>query len=157
MSFIKSIIVSINISEKRGTRKNEVQEAILKENWGIIGDAHAGNWHRQVSLLSTKSIEKVEKEKLKNLTYGDFAANIIVKDVEIHTLPIGTKIKIGDALLEITQIGKECEEDNLVRRLTGKCITPEEGAFAIVLKGGKIRIGDEIIFYTKDSQKEGHK
>nr|WP_206076365.1 MOSC domain-containing protein [Marinitoga lauensis] len=113
---------------------------------GIAGDAHAGNWHRQVSLLSTKSIEKVDKEKLKDLTYGDFAANIIVKDLIIHTLPIGTKIKINNVLLEITQIGKECEEDNLVRRLTGKCITPEEGIFAKVLKGGKIKTGDKIEF-----------
>jgi MOSC domain-containing protein YiiM len=105
-------------------------------------------------MLSTKSIEKVDKEKLKTLSYGDFAANIIVKDVKIHTLPIGTKVKINDAELEITQIGKKCEEDNLVRRLTGKCITPEEGIFLKVLKGGKINIGDEVTFYTDDLVKE---
>ncbi|WGS66096.1 MOSC domain-containing protein [Marinitoga aeolica] len=147
---MKSYIVSLNISEKRGTRKNEVSNVILKENWGIIGDAHAGNWHRQVSMLSTKSIEKIDKEKLKTLSYGDFAANIIVKDVIIHTLPIGTKVKINDAELEITQIGKACEKDNLVRRLTGKCITPEEGVFLKVLKGGRINVGDEIIFYAEE-------
>lgn len=108
-------------------------------------------------MLSTKSIEKIDKEKLKTLNYGDFAANIIVKDIIIHTLPIGTKIKINDVELEITQIGKECEEDNLVRRLTGKCITPEEGIFLKVLKGGKIKVDDEVIFFTNDLVEEYNK
>ncbi|GAB6189465.1 hypothetical protein JCM30566_12050 [Marinitoga arctica] len=97
-------------------------------------------------MLSTKSINKIDKERLKTLTYGDFAANIIVKDVIIHTLPIGTKVKIGDVLLKITQIGKKCEKDNLVRKLTGKCITPEEGVFLKVLNGGEIKIGDKVEF-----------
>ncbi|AEX85889.1 molybdenum cofactor sulfurase [Marinitoga sp. 1135] len=143
---MKSVIISLNVSSQKGVPKEEVKECELIENWGIKGDAHAGKWHRQVSMLSTVSIEKVDPEIRKKLKYGDFAANIVVKDLEIFKFPVGTQVKINDALLEITQIGKECHEDNLVLKLTGKCITPEEGIFLKVIKGGKVKIGDKVEF-----------
>ncbi|SHH47497.1 MOSC domain-containing protein [Thermosipho atlanticus] len=147
----KSYIISINISEKKGETKKPVDKAILKENWGIIGDAHAGNWHRQISMLSAESIEKMRKYGYE-INYGDFAENITIKNGEIHKFPIGTKVKIGNALLEITQIGKKCHLSCAISKKIGKCIMPIEGIFLKVIKGGEIKINDEVIFYLEEEQ-----
>lgn len=150
---IESFVVSINISRKKGVVKEPVEKAKLKENWGIIGDAHAGNWHRQISMLSEESIDKMRKYGYE-LKYGDFAENITVKNGDIFKLPVGTKVKVGNTLLEITQIGKECHTSCAISQTIGKCVMPLEGIFLKVLKGGEIKVGDKVIFYTNDVAKE---
>lgn len=137
-------VATINISEIRGIQKHEIPEAFLKEDWGIEGDAHAGNCHRQVSLLSTDSV-KVMQDKLDfNLEHGAFAENILVEGMEVHTLPVGTRLKIGEALTEVTQIGKECHKGCAIREITGDCVMPREGIFVKVLRSGNVKTGDEI-------------
>ncbi len=137
-------VVSINISEKKGTIKKPTPEGYLRENHGLEGDAHAGDWHRQVSLLAQESIDKM-KLKIPTLVPGAFAENITTEGIDLCSLPVGTKLKIGDeAILEITQIGKLCHTDCEIRVLTGDCVMPREGIFAKVVKGGKIKNGDAI-------------
>nr|WP_240739575.1 MOSC domain-containing protein [Marinitoga lauensis] len=150
---IESFVVSINISRKKGVVKEPIERAEIKENWGIVGDAHAGNWHRQISMLSEESIDKMRKYGYE-LKYGDFAENITIKNGEIYKLPIGTKVKIGNTLLEITQIGKECHTSCAISQTIGKCVMPLEGIFLKVLKGGEIKVGDKVIFYINDLTKE---
>ncbi len=130
-------VAAINISEIRGIQKHEIPEAFLKEDWGIEGDAHAGNWHRQVSLLSTDSV-KTMQDKL------DFNLEHVVEGMEVHTLPVGTRLKIGEALTEVTQIGKECHKGCAIREITGDCVMPREGIFVKVLRSGNVKTGDEI-------------
>ncbi|MBQ6163385.1 MAG: MOSC domain-containing protein [Clostridia bacterium] len=137
-------VVSINISEKKGTPKKTIPEGKLIENFGFEGDAHAGKWRRQVSLLGVESIEKAKLGPKNGLCHGVFAENITTEGIELYTLPVGTKLKIGECLLEISQIGKECHEGCAVSKLVGRCVMPREGVFAIVLKGGTVRAGDEI-------------
>ncbi|MGB9936057.1 MOSC domain-containing protein [Thermodesulfovibrio yellowstonii] len=138
-------VVSINISETKGTTKEPVREALFIENYGIKEDAHAGShWHRQISLLGVESIQKM-KEKGLNLDYGDFAENITTEGIDLSTLPVGTKLKIGEIILEITQHGKKCHSKCEIFKIVGDCIMPREGVFAKVIKGGKIKVGDEII------------
>ena len=146
---INTYVVSINISRKKGIVKEPIEKAILKENHGIIGDAHAGNWHRQVSMLSEESIDKMRKYGYE-LKYGDFAENITVKNGNIFKLPVGTNVQIGNTLLEITQIGKECHTSCAISQTIGKCVMPLEGIFLKVLRGGEIKVGDEVIFFTND-------
>lgn len=136
-------VISVNISEKKGTIKTPVPSITLKKNHGIIGDAHAGNWHRQVSLLAIESLNKM-KEKIPSLKPGDFAENIMTEGITLHTLPIGTILEIGECELEVTQIGKECHKGCEIRNLTGECIMPTEGIFAIVKKEGEIFPEDKI-------------
>lgn len=136
-------VISVNISEKKGTIKTPVPSIVLKKNHGIIGDAHAGNWHRQVSLLAIESLNKM-KEKIPSLKPGDFAENIMTEGISLHTLPIGTILEIGECQIEVTQIGKECHKGCEIRSLTGECIMPTEGIFAIVKKEGEIFPEDEI-------------
>lgn len=136
-------VISVNISEKKGTIKTPVPSIALKKNHGIIGDAHAGNWHRQVSLLAIESLNKM-KEKIPSLKPGDFAENIMTEGISLHTLPIGTILQIGECELEVTQIGKECHKGCEIRNLTGECIMPTEGIFAIVKKEGEIFPEDKI-------------
>ena len=137
-------IVSIAISKKKGTRKVQVDEASLIQDYGLEGDAHAGPWHRQVSFLASESIEKAKKNGL-DVTFGDFAENIATKGVNWQKAPVGTKMHLGDsALIEITQIGKECNNKCAIYYLAGDCIMPREGIFARVLKGGKIRCNDMV-------------
>ena len=139
-------VVAINISEKKKTPKKTIPEGKLIEDFGFEGDAHAGNWHRQVSLLAKESIEKAQGMRTDGLCHGMFAENITTEGIELHTLPVGTKLKIGDeALIEITQIGKECHDGCAIRELVGQCIMPREGIFGKVLTGGKVKAGDEII------------
>ncbi|MEG1560415.1 MAG: MOSC domain-containing protein [Clostridia bacterium] len=138
-------IVSINISEKRGTIKKPVMSARLIENFGIEGDAHAANdYHRQVSLLSVESVDTM-KEALPSLSNGSFAENITTSGLTLYTLPIGTLLTLGQGcVLEVTQIGKTCHDGCEIKKLVGRCVMPTEGIFARVLKGGTIEVGDEI-------------
>lgn len=139
-----AVVTSVNISEKKGIRKNEVPEIVLKKEFGIEGDAHAGNWHRQISLLAEESVDKA-KEKLPFLTHGAFAENINTRGLELYSLPVGTKMKIGAALVEVTQIGKVCHDDGCaIKKATGDCVMPREGIFVVVLEEGSIRAGDTI-------------
>ena len=138
-------IIAVNISEKKGTPKKSIQEGVLIENFGLEGDAHAGKWHRQISLLGIESIEKAKGMRTDGLCHGVFAENLTTEGIELYTLPIGTKLKVGsEAILEVTQIGKECHEGCAVSKLVGQCVMPKEGIFAKVLKGGKVHPGDEI-------------
>ena len=144
-------VISVNISEKKGTVKSPVPQIELRKNHGIVGDAHAGNWHRQVSLLAVESLEKM-KEKIPSLKPGDFAENIMTEGISLHTLPIGTLLSIGECELEVTQIGKECHKDCEIRNITGECIMPTEGIFAIVKKEGFVRPEDNIrIAYDREN------
>lgn len=144
-------VISVNISEKKGTVKSPVPQIELRKNHGIVGDAHAGNWHRQVSLLAVESLEKM-KEKIPSLKPGDFAENIMTEGISLHTLPIGTLLSIGECELEVTQIGKECHKGCEIRNITGECIMPTEGIFAIVRKEGTIYPEDKIrIAYDREN------
>lgn len=144
-------VISVNISEKKGTIKSPVPQIELRKNHGIVGDAHAGNWHRQVSLLAVESLDKM-KEKIPSLKPGDFAENIMTEGISLHTLPIGTLLSIGECELEVTQIGKECHKGCEIRNITGECIMPTEGIFAIVKKEGFIYPEDNIrIIYDREN------
>ena len=138
-------VVAVCKSRKKGTRKESIPEGLLKENYGLIGDAHADSLtHRQVSLLATESIDKMRSLGF-NLGPGDFAENITTAGIDLVTLPIGTRVLIGDEVaLEITQIGKECHAACAIRRQIGQCIMPEEGVFARVAKGGLVKPGDMV-------------
>ena len=131
-------VKDVCISEKKGEQKHPVDEVLLKVDHGIVGDAHAGNWHRQVSLLAAESVAKVQKALNFELKSGDFAENILTEGIELFTLPIGTKLQIGEAVGEVTQIGKECHQGCAIRELAGDCVMPREGIFVKVLKEGKV-------------------
>ncbi|MBO4937434.1 MAG: MOSC domain-containing protein [Oscillospiraceae bacterium] len=137
-------VTAVCISEQKGTPKHEVPHLQLKIHHGIIGDAHAGSWHRQVSLLASESVEKM-KDTFPDIPAGAFAENILTNGLILHTLPVGTRLRIGEVLLEVTQIGKECHAHCAIRRQVGDCVMPREGIFAIVLEEGIIRPGDPII------------
>lgn len=137
-------VLSVNISEKKGTPKTKVNPGIMIENFGFEGDAHAGKWHRQVSLLAKESIEKAKNGPQNGLCHGIFAENITTEGIELYTLPVGTHLKIGECEIEISQIGKECHEGCAISKLVGQCVMPREGVFGIVIKGGKVFDGDEI-------------
>jgi MOSC domain-containing protein YiiM len=130
-------ILSINIADKKGEKKIPIAEAVLKENFGIAGDAHGGDWHRQVSMLASEDIAEMIKKGAK-VTYGDFAENITTEGINLPDLPIGTRLNLGDAILEVTQIGKECHEHCAIFRQIGDCVMPRKGIFTRVIKGGKI-------------------
>ena len=142
-------VVAVCISEKKGTIKHEVPSISLKLGHGIVGDAHAGNWHRQVSLLGTESVQK-QKSKFPDIPAGAFAENILTEGVTLYELPVGTQLLIGDVVLEVTQIGKECHAHCAIRKQVGDCVMPREGIFAIVLKEGVIRPGDSIEMVSPD-------
>lgn len=141
---MKAKVVAINISEKKGTPKIEIPIGKFIENHGLENDAHAGNWHRQVSLLAQESINKMIERGIDHLTVGSFAENITTEGIELHTLPVGTRLKIGDTIQEVTQIGKTCHSKCAIFQKVGSCIMPTEGIFTIVLKSGMIKPGDEI-------------
>ena len=136
-------VVAVCISERKGTMKHPVPEIRLRVRHGIEGDAHAGDWHRQVSLLANESVDKM-KEKFPDIPAGAFAENILTEGISLHTLPVGTRLRAGETLLEMTQIGKECHADCAIRRQVGDCVMPREGIFAIVLEEGAVRPGDPI-------------
>ncbi len=136
-------VVSVNISEKKGAVKREVPEIHLKLRHGIVGDAHAGDWRRQISLLAEESVDKM-RSLLPGLQPGAFAENVNTRGLELKTLPIGTRLRLGETVVEVTQIGKECHSDCEIKQRTGKCVMPTEGIFAVVVKEGTVRKGDEI-------------
>lgn len=136
-------VVAVCVSEQKGTVKQEVPEIRLKKSHGIIGDAHAGEWHRQVSLLGNESVDKM-RETLPHISVGAFAENILTEGITLYDLPIGTRLLVGEALLEVTQIGKSCHKGCEIRQLVGDCVMPREGIFAIVVEEGTVRSGDAI-------------
>jgi MOSC domain-containing protein YiiM len=142
---MKGIIVSVNVSDTKGVRKTPVQEIVLREDYGLDGDAHASSeWHRQVSLLALESIRKMQAAGL-DVSPGDFAENITTEGVDLMHLPVGERISLGDDVeLEITQIGKVCHERCAIYYQAGDCVMPKEGVFARVVKGGVVRKGDPI-------------
>lgn len=136
-------VTAVCISERKGTRKHEVPSIRVQCGHGIVGDAHAGNWHRQISLLAEESVDKMRALGL-TLQPGDFAENILTRGLKLKSLPIGTRLRVGETLLEVTQIGKKCHNDCEIKKLTGSCVMPTEGIFAIVLQEGEIFPGDTV-------------
>lgn len=136
-------VAAVCISEKKGTRKHAVPSIEVKKDHGIVGDAHAGNWHRQISLLADESVDTMRGKGVE-LQPGDFAENILTRGIELKTLSVGTVLHVGETRLQVTQIGKECHNDCEIRRLVGTCVMPTQGIFAVVLKEGTIRPGDTI-------------
>jgi MOSC domain-containing protein YiiM len=137
-------IVSINVSEKKGTPKIPIGRGRLIRDHGIEGDAHAGNWHRQISLLAQESIDKMTRMGVRDLKPGVFAENITIQGMALHTLPVGTRLRIGECTVEVTQIGKECHHHCQIYYQAGVCIMPEEGIFVQVITEGNIRSGDSV-------------
>ena len=137
-------VLAVCISENKGERKKPVESVELRENHGIVGDAHAGEWHRQVSLLAQESIDKMRKLGL-DVNAGDFAENITTRGIDLPSLPIGTRLTVGDVLIEVTQIGKECHTRCAIFYQAGDCVMPKEGIFVKVITGGTVKPGDEII------------
>ena len=130
-------IVSINISKVTGEKKTPVSTATLREKHGIVGDAHAKDWHRQISLLADEDIDSMRESGV-TLHSGDFAENITTRGVDLAALPVGTRLAIGEAILEVTQIGKECHRGCAIRQQVGDCVMPRRGIFARVIRGGEI-------------------
>lgn len=136
-------VVAVCVSAHKGERKTSMASVEIREEHGIVGDAHAGSWHRQVSLLARKSIVKMQRLGL-DVDAGDFAENITTEGVELFSLPVGTRLSVGPVLLEVTQVGKECHARCAIYRQAGDCVMPKEGIFARVLQGGTVRPGDSI-------------
>lgn len=138
-------VLSINISKEKGVVKKPVEEGLFIEDHGLKDDAHAGEWHRQVSLLGQESVDKIRAlGVIHDLEAGIFAENILTEGIVLYELPVGTKLKIGDTLQEVTQIGKECHHGCEIFQKVGDCVMPKEGIFTKILKGGTIKTGDEI-------------
>lgn len=138
-------VVSVNISLEKGTVKTPVASISLRVDHGIEGDAHAGDWHRQISLLAEESIDTMRARMPDaKLDAGMFAENITTRGLVLYTLPIGTRLRVGGTELEITQIGKECHQGCDIRKLTGDCVMPREGVFAVVITPGEVRPGDPV-------------
>ena len=137
-------IVAVSISEQKGVPKKNIPQGLLVKDFGLEGDAHGGNWHRQVSLLALESIQKMRDLGLK-VHPGSFAENITTEGINLPELPIGTRLRLGpDALAEVTQIGKVCHDRCAIYKLAGDCVMPREGIFVRILKGGLVRAGDAI-------------
>ena len=139
-----AVIKAVCISEKKGQQKHLVESVHLRPEHGIEGDAHAGNWHRQVSLLGQESVDRLQEKISIRLFPGAFAENILCEGFDLYKLPVGTRLRIGTALCEVTQIGKECHADCAIRRQAGDCVMPREGIFVIVLEEGDAKAGDEV-------------
>lgn len=143
-------VVAVSLSEQTGEPKVPAASALLREGHGVVGDAHAGDWHRQVSLLSEESIQRMRTLGL-DVSAGDFAENITTRGIDLPSLPVGTRLRVGEALLEVTQIGKECHTPCTIYHRAGDCVMPKEGIFARVLASGTVRPGDgiELIYQAK--------
>lgn len=143
-------VMAVCISEEKGTQKKNVGSAVLKADWGMENDAHAGKWHRQVSLLSH---EKVEEFRARGAQVGDgaFGENLVVSGYDFKTLPIGTKFRCNDVILELTQVGKQCHAHCEIYKVMGDCIMPREGVFTKVLHGGTVSVGDELTILEEDT------
>ena len=137
-------VTAVNISREKGVRKESVPYIDLKLRHGIVGDAHAGDWHRQISLLADESVDTMRKACPIELDAGIFAENINTRGITLKTLPVGARLRVGETELEVTQIGKQCHNDCAIKKATGKCVMPTEGIFAIVVKEGRVRAGDTI-------------
>ena len=137
-------VVSVNISERKGEQKHPVPEIQLKLRHGIVGDAHAGDWHRQISLLAEESVDTMRAACPIPLNAGVFAENINTVGIDLKHLPVGTHLRIGETEVEVTQIGKECHNDCAIRKAAGDCVMPREGIFVKVLESGEIKTGDDI-------------
>ncbi|MEQ8236471.1 MAG: MOSC domain-containing protein [Syntrophomonadaceae bacterium] len=144
MSWGTGEVLAVNISEKRGIKKHKIDKAYLRADWGIEVDAHSGDWHRQVSLLSLSSVVKMRAMGA-DVDFGDFAENLTVTGIEVATLPIGTRLQVGEVEMEVTQIGKECHNQGCaIKKQVGTCVMPIEGIFARVLNSGWIGTGDRM-------------
>lgn len=137
-------VLACCVSERKGVRKHEVDEMRLRVGLGIEGDAHAGNWHRQVSLLGNESVDLMRAKGIE-LGAGDFAENLLVEGIVLKELPVGSVLDVGACRLVVTQIGKTCHNDCEIRRLTGMCVMPTDGIFCVVVRGGTVRAGDEVV------------
>lgn len=142
-------VIAVCISEQKGTQKKNVGSARFVEDWGIEHDAHAGRWHRQVSLLSQERVEEF-RAKGAEVEDGAFGENLVVEGFDFKSLPLGTKFRCGDVVLELTQIGKECHAHCEIYKVMGDCIMPREGVFARVLHGGVISVGDDLVIVKGD-------
>ncbi len=138
-------VIAVNISDQKGISKRPIEEGFFMIDHGLKGDAHAGNWHRQVSLLDTESINRMKALGVANLEPGSFAENITTEGLKLWELPVGTKLQIGETLQEVTQIGKECHTKCAIYQQAGICAMPTEGIFTKVLKEGTIKAGDQIL------------
>lgn len=145
-------VTALCLSEQKGTQKTPVPEAVFREDWGIEGDAHAGHWHRQVSLLPKEQIDRFREKGLK-LADGAFGENIVTEGIDLKALPVGVRLRIGEVQLEVTQIGKACHTQCAIRKATGDCIMPREGIFAKVLRGGRVKPGAAIIVLPPDPER----
>ena len=144
MKTVTKEIIAVCISESKGERKTDVGQGELQKGFGLVGDAHGGDWHRQVSLLAIESIDKMRAAGL-DVGPGDFAENLTTRGIELHTLPIGTRFRVGaSVLLEMTQIGKECHDRCAIYHQAGDCVMPKEGVFTIVIEGGLVKTRDAI-------------
>ena len=139
-----ALIRAVCVSEKKGQQKHPVEEIRLVPHVGIPGDAHAGDWHRQVSLLGADSVARLQEKIRIPLLPGAFAENILCEGVSLFRLPVGTKLRVGTALCEVTQIGKECHADCAIRQQAGDCVMPREGIFVVVLEEGDAKAGDLV-------------
>lgn len=137
-------VLAVNISEQKGVIKIPIEKGYFEVEHGLVGDAHAGKWHRQVSLLGQESVDKMTAMGVKGLCVGKFAENLTTEGIELFKLPVGTKLSIGETIMEVTQIGKQCHVGCQIRTQVGDCIMPREGIFTRVLKAGWIKPGDEI-------------
>ena len=137
-------VTAVNISREKGVRKESVPYIDLKLRHGIVGDAHAGDWHRQISLLADESVDTMRKACPIDLDAGIFAENINTRGIALKTLPVGTHLRVGETELAVTQIGKQCHNDCAIKKATGKCVMPTEGICAVVVKEGRVRAGDTI-------------
>jgi MOSC domain-containing protein YiiM len=147
---ISGTVRSINVAPRVGVRKDPLERGRLIAQFGLEGDAHAGDWHRQVSLLAEESIEKIRQKGL-SVVAGDFAENITTSGLDLPALPVGTKLQVGnEAILEVTQIGKVCHTRCHIFYAVGDCVMPREGIFARILVGGDVRVGDDVGVLTAD-------
>lgn len=140
----KGKVISVNTSKEKGVVKTPIDEGVFLEDMGLEGDAHAGKWHRQVSLLALESFQKMQDEGVEGLVPGIFAENITTEGIELFTLPIGTRLKIGETIQEVSQIGKKCHSGCEISKKVGKCVMPKEGIFTKIIKPGTIKGGDSI-------------
>ena len=145
-------ILAVCMSHEKGTQKVPEEKVLLQADWGLSGDAHAGHWHRQVSLLSAEKIEEF-RARGAEVGFGAFGENLVVSGIDLRALPVGTRLSVGECLLEVTQIGKDCHSHCAIFQKVGDCIMPREGIFARVLKGGTVRPGDLVMVLPADPER----
>ncbi|MDW7672593.1 MAG: MOSC domain-containing protein [Bacillota bacterium] len=147
-------VLAVNISKEKGVIKAPVEEGIFIENFGLQNDAHAGDWHRQVSLLGQESVDKIKALGIENLDAGVFAENILTEGITLYELPIGSRLQVGETIQEVTQIGKKCHHGCEIFKKVGDCVMPREGIFTRVIKGGVVKAGDDIVRIEKAEHEE---